>query len=378
MLINLDNIKVGDMFKNYTDMCKTLGLKPLTGDSKKPQLNWIKEHLELEQNKRKFTVKDIITKEIQPYPTRGGANNTIEYRDNLEKLILDILAQPKNKGKIFLSKNKFFYALEMVNVNYLDTKQRIPKLSKFLDIDENIIQEWMDTTGGVLERSLESALNSLRNKSLVIWSKEITICRLEEIDSSEILIPIKSTNGYGEEEIKYITQKNTRKIIREATDDEKKLILKIEKETLNILECLDKRQVIQRGLWQDFKSRVNYTLKDKYKILYYYQSYKILSNPEHIQEEFNKRYILDNSSRIEEKMITNYLLLDRLENNLQSRYTNAIKQLEDNDIILYQNEKIAMRVDDEYIDSNIKLNKTLVDRAAKDIRANVRKEKLEE
>lgn len=358
-------------------MCNVLELEPKAGNSRKPQLNWIKQHLDLDQDKRNFTVQAIITKEIQPYPTRGGANNEIEYKDNLEKLILDILAQPRNEGKIFLSKNKFFYALEMVNINYLDTKQRIPKLSKYLNIDENIIQEWMDTTGGVLERSLESALNGLRGKSLIMWSKEITICKLEEIDSSEILIPIKTMNGYGEEEIKYLTQKNTRKVIKEATDNEKKLILKIEKETLNILKCIDKREVIQRGLWQDFKRRIDYILRDEYKILYYYQSYKILSNPEHIQEEFNKRYLLDSDSRTEEKMTTNYLLLSRLEGNLQSRYKNAIKQLEDNDIILYQNEKISMRTDDKYIVNNIELNKTLIDNDAKDIRASVRRVKIE-
>lgn len=379
IFIKLDNLKVGMVLKNYKELCNALDIKPLIGYSRQKQLLWFEEYFLYKKEGHKYVITEIFNKEVVPMQdNRGGAYNTIEYKENIEKLVLDILAQAKNKGQIFLSKNKFFYALEMVNINYLDTKQRIPKLSKYLDIDEYTIQEWMDTTGGVLERSLESALTSLRNKALVIWSKEITIHKLEEIESSEVLIPIVNKDKYGEEKTRYITQKRTLPVTREATDEEKKFILKTEKETLNKLGCVDKREIIQKGLWKEFDSNVKKVLQEKRRILYYYQSYKILSNPEHIQAEFRKKYLLDNDTKAEEKISINSSVLDRLENNALSRYTNAIKQLEENDIILYQNEKIVNRSDDNYMNKNVKLNKVLIDRNAPDIRSEIRKTKLNE
>lgn len=376
IIIKLENLKIGMILKNYKELCKVLEVKPLSGNSKKAQMKWFSQHFILEQQGYGFIVKKIITNEVQPKPTRGGANNSIEYKENMERLILDILAQNNNKGEIFLSKNKFFYALEMVNVNYLDTYKRIDKWSKYLDVDEYTMQEWMDTTGGVLERSLESALTSLRNKALVIWSKEMTICKLEEIKGSEIVRQEIIKDKHGEEKTRHIIEKATRPVTKEADDEEKKQVLKTEKEVLDQLGCIDKREVIRKGLWRDFKAKVEYILINKYKIKYYFQSYKILSNPEHIQVEFRKRYLLDSDSRNEEKIITNSSVLDRLENNALSRYANAIKQLEDNDIIFYQNEKIENRANDNYIDKNIKLNKAFIDRNAPDIRNDVKKVKI--
>lgn len=377
MFIKLENLEVGMILKNYKELCEALEVKPLSGNSKKAQMKWFSQHFDLDQEGYSFVVKKIITAEVQPKPTRGGANNNIEYKENMERLILDILAQRNNKGKIFLSKNKFFYALEMVNVNYLDTYKRIDKWSKHLDVDEYTMQEWMDTTGGVLERSVESALTSLRNKALIIWSKEMTICKLEEIENSKVLIPIVSKNKYGEEETRYVTQRITIPVTKEAEDDEKKQVLKTEKEVLDELKCIDKREVIQKGLWRDFKTKVEAILIHKYKIKYYFQSYKILSNPEHIQAEFRKRYMLDSDSRKEEQIITNSSIIDRLESNALSRYTNAIKQLEDNDIIFYQSEKIENRANNDYIDKNIKLNKAFIDRNAPDIRNDVKRIKID-
>lgn len=365
------------ILKNYKELCKVLEVEPLSGNSKKAQMNWFSQHFTLERKGYSFIVREIVATDIKPKPTRGGANNNIEYKENMERLILDILAQNNNRGKIFLSKNKFFYALEMVNVNYLDTYKKIDKWSKHLDIDEYTMQEWMDTTGGVLERSVESALTSLRNKALIIWSKEMTVCKLEEIESSFIVVPKTTKDKYGEENTKYTTQRKAVPVTREATDEEKKQVLKTEKEILNELECIDKREVVQKGMWHEFKAKVENKLINKYKIKHYFQSYKILSNPEHIQAEFRRRYLLDSDTRKEEKIITNSSVLDRLENNAFSRYTNAIKQLEDNDIIFYQNEKIENRSNDSYVDKNIKLNKTFIDRNAQDVRTEVKKVKLQ-
>lgn len=65
-------------FKNYKELCNALSLKPLSGNSKIAQLKWIEQHIELEKKGYGFVVKKILNTNIQPVPTRGGANNNID------------------------------------------------------------------------------------------------------------------------------------------------------------------------------------------------------------------------------------------------------------------------------------------------------------
>ena len=51
--------------------------------------------------------------------------------------------------------------------------------------------------------------------------KEITICKVEEIPNSDYLIERTHINKYGETVSEYITERKTRRVIREATDSEK-------------------------------------------------------------------------------------------------------------------------------------------------------------
>ena len=139
IIIKIENLWIGMIIKNYKELCCILGVPVKTGNAKKAQLIWFEEHFTYKKEGNKFIIIDIFNTEIKPQPMQGGNNNQIEYTKNIEILLLDILARDKNNGKIFLSKNKLFHMLEMVNVNYLDTNFRIPKLSKFLDIEENKI-----------------------------------------------------------------------------------------------------------------------------------------------------------------------------------------------------------------------------------------------
>ncbi len=367
------------ILKNYKELCKVLEEPTKTGNAKKAQLSWFEKHFTYKKEGHRFIITDIFNTEIQPPPTQGGSNNQIEYTKNIEVLILDILSQNKNNGKIFLSKNKLFHLLEMVNANYLDTNRRIPKLSKFLDIDENSVQEWFDTTGGLLERNLNSALKNLASQSLIFWSREITVCKVVEVPDSEYLVRIVHRDKDGEERYEYEKHVKTRQVIQEATDNEKKFILKTERNVMDILECDNKQEVIAKGLWNDFEDRVKHIIKEEYGIIYYFQSYKILFNPEHILRRQNQinNMLLNNKDRRQQKEVLNTSIIERIEDNAKSRQNKALKNLDSDDWFQAYDTKQLMRGSDKYIDDNKKLSETLINKKAKDIRSDVRKVKLE-
>lgn len=365
--------------KNYKELCEVLGVDKKTGGAKQRQLEWFMKYFTYKKEGQKFIITSISNKEVQPMEDkRGGAYNKVEFSQNIEKLILDILVQSRNNGKIFLSKNKLFHALEMVNINYLDCHQRVSQLSKYIDVREENVQEWFDTTGGVLERSLDSALKNLAKQSLIFWSREITICVVEPIPDSECLIPITRTDKNGKTIEDYKIETLTKKVIREAWDSEKKFILKTEREVMLSLDCEDKQEIIRKGLWNDFERKVKAIIKREYNILYYYQSYKILSNPEHIREKWNQvNFLLNNSERRNAKSNLNTSIMNRLSNNAISRQKKLSKELANSDYDSYIDPRIIRRREERYIPDNEKLNKTLIDKNAKDIRKEVRKIKAD-
>ena len=78
-------------------------------------------------------------------------------------------------GRVFLSKNVLLRTLNMVNDNYAYCKRRIPKLSKFMNINQVTINEWYDSTSSMLERNLE-ILKRFRKTIINTLVKEITGC----------------------------------------------------------------------------------------------------------------------------------------------------------------------------------------------------------
>ena len=289
--------------KNYIELCNILDVEPTTGYSKIKQIEWFEEYFTYKKEGHRFIITGILDKPVKPMKdNRGGSYNTYDYTKNIEKLILDILAENENTGRVFLSRNRFFHALFMINSNYLDYNWNGAKeLSKYLDISEDNIQEWLDTTGGVLERSVESALKNLRNQSLIIWSKEITLRILEEVLGSEYLVKSEQKDRNGKYRTIYTKKKKYQEVTREASDWEKKFILRNEREIIESLNCESKQDIIRKGLWTEYKSELDKVLRDTYDILYHYQSYKILSNPEHIQAKWiRENHLLGNNEREKE------------------------------------------------------------------------------
>jgi hypothetical protein len=293
-------------------------------------------------------------------------------------LISDLLAKGHNNGKVFLSKHRIFKELKMINKNYAFCKPRILKLSKFTNIKPETIEEWYDSTDSALKRNLEKALDNLKQESLIIWSSEITICKLnvegynpynDNFDINKKVYKDK----YDEEITEYETNTYVKDYIREATDAEKKRIIYIEREVMKTLECKDKQEIIKFGKWEQFKEIVNEILLKEMNIAYYYESYKILYNEEHICEKYESLIdLLLNDQEIAEyyNNLNDNIKKRRADNTIrrQQRALNKIESESDN-------EKLLRRIEECYLPDNKKLTNILVDRNSKSIVQKIKKTK---
>ena len=363
--------------KNYKELCKVLDVLPNSGRARQNQLAWFEDYFSYTKKGHKYIITDVYDIEVEPMKdNRGGSHDPLTFVDNIEKLIVDILAQDNSNGKLFLSKSQLFKELEMVNANYSTCKGTIPKLSKFMEIDQWNIQEWYDSTNGLLERSLHRALKNLESQSLVSWSRVITICPVKII--GEPSIKRESTiNSYGETIHRYVPYAATSmQPHREATEEEVRRILEVERDVMLRLDCKSKQSIIRKGLWHEFEEKVSEILLSTDNIAFYYKSYKVLFNQKHIKQksETLNELTLDKNERAFQKIDLNRQIESRTNQNLANRQEKALNSFD----VIFGNPtdvKVIKRIEEGYIIDGERLSYTLINNNHKDIRKEVRKQK---
>jgi hypothetical protein len=317
-----------------------------------------------------------------PKEKQIGGNNT-PYIKYIETLVLDLLIQAVCKGKdeVFLSKNQILSELRMINKNYGTCKERIPKLSQFLNIDRKTIEEWYESTDGTLKRNLETALDSLKKQSLILWSSEITVCEVKILNNLMDVNKNIKIDEYDEEITTYKVNAGFHLLHREATKQEKKFILHTEREIMKEMGYDNKQDIVKFGAWDNFKKKVNSILLEQFKISFYYNSYKILFNEDHIQEQYEEmleKFLLQADQRQIEYTELNNAVIERLKGNTIKRQNRALEESEMwmeccNEIT---NEKIKMRVEDNYINNTNKLIDVLIHKESEDIKKKIKRIKL--
>jgi len=386
-------ILTSNSIKNYKELCVILDEKMAVGGSKKYQLKEFERYFKYHKSGNKFIIDEIYDNPLEKIETRGGANNVTEYTKYIENLILDLLVQGGNTkqgfGRVFLSKNQLFKEFNMINDNYVFCKRRIPKLSKFMNINKETVEEWYDLNDDMLERNLNQALNSLENQSLISWDKKLTIAEaipLAEIkkDGTEI-VKRKYIDQYDEEQIDYKYRADDEIVLnyREATDKEDAFILKTEKEILKELGCDNKQKIIKFGMWDTFKNKVDNIVLKELNIAFYYKSYKILFNEEHINEAIDDIYgkcELTEEEKKDSKYLINNDVIDRTITNAENRHEKATKEkskiigkMKDDK----EGQRTKRRAEENYLNDNIELGNSLIFINATNIKDSVKKTKLD-
>lgn len=369
--INENSCKI----KNYKAICELLEEKCKTGGAKINQMEDWMCHFQYHKEGNSIVIdsfNEIIKVKEDKRVGRQTGTNKIEYIKNIERLVIDLLAQNPRED-IFLPKRRLLKELHMINGNYGFCKERIPKLSKFLEIDEDIINEFYESSDSTLKGNLEKALDRLRSKSLIYWSKEMTIAIATAYD--ERIYEKESTDEYGEVSYTYKANSSVKTNHIQADDEQVKFVLACEKSTMKQLGCKDKVEIISQGLWNEFKIIVKSKTMEQ-NIIYYYDSYKILFNQDYILEACDEYedLLLLKEERLLEQSILNLEVAKRLLKNAEKRQSRASKEYSDWIGELPVN-KQTNRLDNNYMSDNLKLINKLIT-SDNDIKRDVKNTKL--
>lgn len=365
--MNIEKLEVGTICKNYKELCNLLGEPIKSGKSKEYQVkNW-ERYFKYDRDKYKFIITEIYDTPMIKEDGRKLSKNTVPYMDEMETLILDLLAQSDNGGAISLSKNKLLHSLKIINDNYKFYNRKRLKLSEITNINISNIDEFYTTTSDSFKSQLETALRRLSNQSLIFWSYSVTVCHaipeVEYTENGEVKMKKKTIiNDNGDYEVELQVSEVKGKLdFREATNKEIKIILGIERDLLDQYNCNSISELFKKGKIREFYNKINDILFERLNILYYYNSYKIIFNRDNVKKKLSD-LILNETRKDLTQTELNIKVRDRIEQNANDRYSKATFQSAlGNDL----KGKELMRSKDDYIDNTKELNEILIKRNAK-------------
>lgn len=359
-----ENLEVGLTLKSYRHLCEVLGTKPKSGTSKMAHFKEWDRYFSYEKDGNKIIITEIYTTpkdKVNNYK----ANNTTKYIDKIEKLILDLIIE-KGDGDytLFISKNKLLLALNMINENYAKGRQKPNRASNTLDVSLFEIHDFFNTSEDMFQRNIETALNNLRNKAIIMWKTSITVAYINHdldftYDLNLSVTPEEITDEYGDTELVFKNQTIVNKYVhRKADEEDERRILQAESVYLKKYKCNDKREIFVKGYANDFYKDVRSYLSKFFNMTNYYNSYEITINDERLEDEQkNLEELILNS---DDKDVTlndlNIDIVNQLFKNTTRRHELASEKLAENN----SNQKYINRSKKEYVENGEKIIKHFI------------------
>ncbi len=275
----------------------------------------------------------------------------------MEILLLNLLLK-SGKNDYSISNSRLLLELCMINPNYLKFFSKRNELAEILELKIEHIIDHLDTTNSTFKTAINSAIKRLESRKLIIHERVMIVKVLE----TEVQV---TPNGYArvndiyyydEENNKYI-HKNVRpkETIRQATQEEKEMIINIEKEVMEKeFKCYNLQQIYSNGYAYNYYRIVQERLFNELNIKNHYKAHFFTMNNETIRKASIK--YLDTIEEIEKQKQLNMKIISRLGDNAIRRHNKAMVIEE-----AKKSKREIIRSDDNYIENLKLLNHILID-----------------
>lgn len=338
-----EELKVGQVFKNYKAICEWLGVKPASGNTKISHMKEFDRYCKYHKDGNKFIIDEIYDVPMDKVDKRenNGSDGNSKYYDDIEKVLLYLL-QKENKQTIICSVGKALEIVNMINKNYRVARENIKLSSEILGVNETSMFNMFNKYHKGLCDIFENALTKMANQSLIYYSNCIMVSKKEVVPKLNKLgeIALDSDNN------PIVRMSETHYI---ATDNELALILKAEEKVLDDLGFKTKQQVVLSGAWNSFSEKVNKILSLDGNINYYYDAYKIICNESGLKKKI-KIYQYDES-----RFSLNDKMIDKLKLSIEKKESNGWYPEEVRDTYKLVDDLIDI---DTSIDLRVEINKT--------------------
>lgn len=324
----MDNNKTKDLYvgrivKNYVELCMLLGEKKKGGKSKILQVKDWSRFFEFKRQGDKYII-EVLYDEPKPKidgRQNGNMNNDI-YGEIVQQLIMSILIN--NNGRLLHPIGFFLNQLCMTNENYSHFQYNHPELAQLLNIDKFNVYYFYLTSNNNFRGIFERALVNLVKNKYIMWEK-VTM--------------IKS--GYSHDV---------------ANHEEQMIINRAKEKALKDMNYKNIQKIILAGKYKKYEEILIEIIRVELDIDYFYSSYLIQSQIEDCEKIQKDLDVL--RSKLNELNIKNLL---------QQAKSRQLATLEKYNVAIGkprkpQNQFDECKINEEYLEINLKLISILVNK----------------
>ena len=259
--MKIENLKVGQILKNYKDLCEILEIEFKSGgNAKKTQFKELERYCKYHKNGHKIVIDQIYSKELEKVDNRKLGNNNEQARC-VRYLLLNLLSGFKiEKNEVIgFSQALLLKKLYMVNDNYKTAKYTRREYAQALEVEERAINECFDYIENSSISAIRRAVVTLKSQSILGYKYSFSWCDHKGIHNHCTVI-------------------------------EENAIHLMEEEVMDEMNIRNKHKIWEFGRWEEFKTKVTKKLKKEYKSLfpkieYYYYSFHFNYNNDSIQRQ---------------------------------------------------------------------------------------------
>ena len=319
--MKIENLKEGQVLKNYRELCEILEIKHYTGGkSKQLQLKDFQRFCEYHKDGNNFIIDKILENPKEKIDKRGKIGNNRKYIDNIKNIVLYELNNTKD-NTIILTKNKALELVGIVNINFAIGKNNVDEVSEKLNIDKFYINNFYRNNYSELIKILERALEDMHNKGIINFKKTFQIC--EKICMKNCKkVKKEECDKVKKEECKVMSRKqceNYRETHRLVTDKENDLILRTEQRILSKYGFTNKKEVFIKGKYNQMIKETSIQISENNN--YYYKVYVISRDCKMLFDE------IDESKYINSKVNLNNDIYSKVLKNIGTSQERAIKNI---------------------------------------------------
>lgn len=271
-------------YKNWNEVCKVMNWKTGGGNTKVKNLKLLDSICKYRKEGYKYIIEEIYQEQKQIIDKRKEGNNTSILSNEIQFSILYLLSQEPNNNMI-ISKSKLLQMTGLINSQFNNINANKLIYANNRDLNYYTVAKTLERTYTYVSQYLQRALKQLENKLLISVTKDIMYINIDD----KITIEDEDTGN--------IEGLKTINVNREATKQERKYILKVQKDILK--ECGYKSiDEIPYFEISKINKKINSILRLK-GINYYYYCYDIVGNDSYIKEEYeNLKDEMDNSKTL--------------------------------------------------------------------------------
>ena len=167
----IKNLEVGQVIKNYKELCAILGLKCQTGKAKITQLEKLKEFVDYHKEGNKFVIDAIKSNEIV-FVDKRTMGNTPKTSIEIGDIILHKLLTEYKGGTISLTSTEILYRMMLITDDYKMLIRNMELYQMKTGIDYRYLHSFKVKIGNQLNRRIDSALKRLQNSGYILYDKK--------------------------------------------------------------------------------------------------------------------------------------------------------------------------------------------------------------